>query len=1314
MAEEEKPVRVENVPQLSLHTRIRNYLRLNGYSNALGFCYGIVHTWGFSYLMGKQYLDTMTKRLDLMDRGTQGLTLEGQVGSTELKKSADAVQEKMKQRAPLARLKIFQNFKQNDEMKAAGIHLNVKVEYLRSYREELDFASLLRENQECRSQETEAALSDFKARMNKIELFKKAFKKRLEDSIDSLEAKQVGDNWIEKIRTDVAQELKLERELRDQCLSSDIQLEVQVRFKFSPPPDHPDRDYDEEILKDKARAKFYTAQYKEMVKGFSEEEILLAELPAFLDRITFLHTEPARYSHLFERPLADRKEALKPLDTGQNAFYMSPMLPPLVLSDSDEIKSVSEFCYGDDKAGLTTFFTSLGDIFVKHNIQEPVMFVLDNCTHTNVVIYEPSEKKWLLLAIDNHRWAKDFCDPATLVDRVFTDFCDSDWTSFGVNVVAKKTGNHLDKVQAALNDWRREETKARHAVDAKEAKQPTLKQNLMPALKDGRNSKETKAVHKVDAKKAKQLTSKKQSLLYMAAAHGDIRTLEKCIKSGADPNQADNYGGWTALHRAVQKGKVEAVEKLLEMKGIKIDQPDNEKKTALDWAIQDRALEIIRRLVSKMEGEIGLKSDQAMLAWGVAKNQVEVVRIFLEGRERKKYDDSALLGWAVQNRHVNLVEALSEKGANVCVPLPPEDKTALHVAVDVEDIPILKQLIPKAVEEKKNIDYLWGVEEKESVLHLAVRTGKVEAVKTLLDSALYSHFNGSHRERNAVWNLAIQSKSIEIIRLLVNKSHKTELKNEEELLAWAAKQGEIEVVRVILGKEEKTEQDDKVILKWAVLNNQQEVVDKLFAKNMRSDYSNPYLNEPLTSDNCTALHLAAQNGYVKMVKSMVNYWEVDVEKKNDVGEFALDLAAAKGHVEVVRMLLGKRDGKEKDDNALLGWAAGTERVEIVKVLLAKGVNVDQLLFPGGWTALHVAAHNGCDEAVAVLLENHADPGQKNQDGLTAFDLARKAGSASKDKHTEPFSKIVTLLKKKEKEAKKNDNLPNSSASKEILEAQQEKKISPKLKLTTQLELPPESTPPTQPLIKKEEEAPVSAENKNQNLSTDPPLQVNQEGSEQSNLIDLTDSTKKIVEQKEAPKKDKEPTENDAKEKESEQPALERPGLFQRAWNGIKQHKVAALCTIGFFIMEGVLGAMTFSFMPGTMGTGLFLELSIGLTAMIGLDGLALSVGLVYGLYEYAQPGIGGDKEASVSRKSGRLDSEHDGVDSQSPSSTHGAVLGVLITGSQGNVGSTIARKPETTGAPSQPLPETVTGQKDCLLETEVVAHSSLNLRGSLE
>ena len=74
---------------------------------------------------------------------------------------------------------------------------------------------------------------------------------------------------------------------------------------------------------------------------------------------------------------------------------------------------------------------------------------------------------------------------------------------------------------------------------------------------------------------------------------------------------------------------------------------------------------------------------------------------------------------------------------------------------------------------------------------------------------------------------------------------------------------------------------------------------------------------------------------------------------------------------------------------------GPSMPKIARLLLEHGANVNALmhyhstsLLDHRSTALHFAARDGMVEVVRVLLEHGADVGVKNDDGKTAFQLAR--------------------------------------------------------------------------------------------------------------------------------------------------------------------------------------------------------------------------------------------------------------------------------------------------------------------------------------
>ena len=66
-------------------------------------------------------------------------------------------------------------------------------------------------------------------------------------------------------------------------------------------------------------------------------------------------------------------------------------------------------------------------------------------------------------------------------------------------------------------------------------------------------------------------------------------------------------------------------------------------------------------------------------------------------------------------------------------------------------------------------------------------------------------------------------------------------------------------------------------------------------------------------------------------------------------------------------------------------AAHLQRVDVATVLLQSGANVNESL-RNGWTALHWAAAHNDEQMLTLLIVSGADPGLKDENGLTALDV----------------------------------------------------------------------------------------------------------------------------------------------------------------------------------------------------------------------------------------------------------------------------------------------------------------------------------------
>eukprot|EP00741_Cyanophora_paradoxa_P001756 tig00000073_g1703.t1 len=152
--------------------------------------------------------------------------------------------------------------------------------------------------------------------------------------------------------------------------------------------------------------------------------------------------------------------------------------------------------------------------------------------------------------------------------------------------------------------------------------------------------------------------------LYIAASEGDIETLQRYVRNGANPNVCD-YDKRTALHLAASEGQLAAVEILLKM-GADIDAHDRFGCAPLDDALRGGYEDVANLLREKtLLGATTAKGGGSFVsggAWGLASSRAGSVVV--SGRRRSD------VGSEASGDHEGASEALSPRTPLVPVPQP--------------------------------------------------------------------------------------------------------------------------------------------------------------------------------------------------------------------------------------------------------------------------------------------------------------------------------------------------------------------------------------------------------------------------------------------------------------------------------------------------------------------------------------------------------------------------------------------------------------------------------------------------------------------
>ncbi|OXU26501.1 hypothetical protein TSAR_000955 [Trichomalopsis sarcophagae] len=428
------------------------------------------------------------------------------------------------------------------------------------------------------------------------------------------------------------------------------------------------------------------------------------------------------------------------------------------------------------------------------------------------------------------------------------------------------------------------------------------------------------------------------------------------------------------LHNAIIEGNAEKVIQCLKSQTIDINRIIG-KDSYLDVAIKSQNLEVIKLLLQAnavVPASLIPSFDDA---------NKEIIKLLLAHTvDIEKTDSNGMtyLHLAVKNNFPDIVELLLSKGSNIYAKTVLK-LTAMHIACQEKNITMI--LLNRHMN-------LFPVKngEKETALHFAVNFEDLSIVKLLVQEG--ACINASNKFGLTALHLAILKKKLDIVQYLIKSGADVNFATNDKRvpLHMAAECGSVEMVKILLENgaivNKKTE-FGITPLHTAVFTRRKEIVELLVDAKAN-------VNAVGNRDE-TPLNIAVAHECEDIVNILISHGAI--VNHGDKKDMLLHMAAFNKSINLVKLLLEHNADVSvvyMNDRTALHMAAERKCPEIVEMLLMKGADVDAKT-DDGFTALHISVEYNDLETCKVLLQNKANIDLEDKKGRTPLCFAAERG-----------------------------------------------------------------------------------------------------------------------------------------------------------------------------------------------------------------------------------------------------------------------------------------------------------------------------------
>ena len=372
-----------------------------------------------------------------------------------------------------------------------------------------------------------------------------------------------------------------------------------------------------------------------------------------------------------------------------------------------------------------------------------------------------------------------------------------------------------------------------------------------------------------------------------------------------------------------------------------------------------------------------------------------------------KYNGITPLSEASAYGHFEFAQILLEYNADTNS-RDDEGSTPLHWALRNGKLNVVQLLLDHGA--NVHLRYQSG----KTPLHFAAAGGHLDFARKLLE--LDVEVNSWDDEGSTPIHCALVLGTLDVAWLLLDHGVDIHVryKSGKTLLHFAATEGHLEFVRKLLElNAEVNSRDDEgsTPLYCALENGKPDVVQLLL--NNGADVRVRVRNR----NRNTLLHIAAAGGHLEVVRKLLNL-NAEVNSRNDHGSTPLFLASENGHTGVLQLLLDLNADlyiHDCDGNTPLHRAAFGCQLEVARILLKHNVDVNSRNAEGSTPLHQVAERHGKarKDIVELLLDHNADVRTRNLNGQTASEALSEAIRADfwqNQNNPESFPESVEIVR----------------------------------------------------------------------------------------------------------------------------------------------------------------------------------------------------------------------------------------------------------------------------------------------------------------